>query len=136
MSLSWDIWTFFKFNMPMEFMNKFWIAIYSLLNECRNYTFEMNFWLNVEIIHFRWHRKEHKSRKLEENQQVVENNGIYLGFRLPPTGALCTLQIRKSSRLDNLVYIYLLNQNLLKNGQMKAILIKNNLKIFSLDLCQ
>ena len=61
-SFSWDIWTFLKFNMAMKFMNNFWIAIYSLLNECRNYTFEMNFWLNVEIIHFRWHHKDYKSR--------------------------------------------------------------------------
>ena len=62
-------------------MNNFWIAIYSLLNECRNYTFKMNFWLNVEIIHFRWHRKDHKSRKFEQNQQLLENNRISLGFK-------------------------------------------------------
>ena len=62
-------------------MNNFWIAIYSLLNECRNYTFKMNFWLNVEIIHFRWHRKDHKSRKLDQNQQLLENNRISLGFK-------------------------------------------------------
>ena len=62
-------------------MNNFWIAIYSLPNECRNYTFKMNFWLNVEIIHFRWHRKDHKSRKLDQNQQLLENNRISLGFK-------------------------------------------------------